>query len=382
MKALYITAISFFAVFCLSSFSSATVIEGIVLSEQGALPGAVVYAYHDYKSLASRSHSFSSTVGEKTGQFHLDLQPGLYYLTAEGTTKAGKYYSYHGLNPVTVGSEPQWVPFFAMPDKTGKCEDGFQGLGGHVYFQGQPVANGGISVYTETDEPFRGMGLLTNTITTEGEYWFDLEPGRYVLIARKRSSQAGIGPIEQGDLFCYSAANPVEVLPGRACEIDLFCYPRNDIEHFLSTDAADPRGRRETTRRSVSLQDVPALNTETLPTQIPKRPATISGLVTDINGSPREGLVITAYPADELKLFQMYIVRFKTQFMATTDKTGRYNLDLENGSYYLVARERVGEAPAPQEYYGLYEGTANHNIVVRPGEARSDANITVGRIMP
>ena len=103
------------------------------MSEQGALPGAVVHAYSDYKSLALKSPSLSSTVGEKVGQYHIDLPSGLYYLTAEGQTEKGEYFSYHGLNPVTVGEDYQWIPFFALPDKKIQCEDGFQGIGGHVY---------------------------------------------------------------------------------------------------------------------------------------------------------------------------------------------------------------------------------------------------------
>ena len=362
--------------------SQATMVEGIVLSEQGPVAGAQVTAFADYLSLADQRHGQTSTFGDKPGQFRLDLEPGIYYFIAEGADQQHQYFTYHGLNPITVKDQYQWVPFFAMPSQAARCEEGFQGVGGQVLYRQQPLNSGSISVYPLEEEPFRGMGLLTNTISSEGEYWFDLEPGNYVLVARKRQNQTGVGPIGPGDLFCFSSANPVEIKPANSCEVNLHCYPRNDIKEFLNQDAADPRGRRENKRRSASLEDIAALESKRIKNTIPKQPATLEGVVTDLKGNPMEGLFVSAFPADDLNLFQMYIVRFKTAAMAKTDSGGRYKLDLEGGPYYLVARERIGEAPMPGEFYGIYEGTVNHSLLVAPGTKRLDGNIIVEAIMP
>jgi len=357
-------------------------IEGIVFDENGATRDFQVKAYRTYDDLISEQNSITAQSGERPGEFSMNLPPGRYYLSAQGHKKGVRLFAYHGLNPIVVDYHRRWLPLFMAPSPQAVCHDGFQGIGGHIFYKGAPPENGGVSVYSSDDTPFRGMGLLTNTITADGSYWFDLEPGRYVVIARKRADQSGIGPLKPGDLFCYSGANPVTLGPHQECELDIYCYPRDDIAAFLAGQADDPRGRKEKQRRALSLEGAAPSTVKGEPAALPKIAAEISGQVTDLNGHPQEDLFVTAYPADDLKLFEMYIVRFKSQFMGKTDREGRYRLQLPSGAYYLVAREHIGIAPEAGEYYGLYEGNANHAIMVRPSENREDGDITVGRVMP
>ena len=51
-------------------------IEGIVLSAEGPLKDAAVYAYPDFSSLAEDANGFESMEGEKQGQFRLELPTG------------------------------------------------------------------------------------------------------------------------------------------------------------------------------------------------------------------------------------------------------------------------------------------------------------------
>jgi hypothetical protein len=94
------------------------------------------------------------------------------------------------------------------------------------------------------------------------------------------------------------------------------------------------------------------------------------------------GLIVSAYPADELPLFQMYILRFKSDYLTKTDANGFFRLLLKPGSYYIVAREKVGDAPNAQENYGIYEGNANHNLTVKSGESINGIHLLVEPIMP
>ena len=77
------------------------------------------------------------------------------------------------------------------------------------------------------------MGLLSNTLNDEGTFWFDLEQGSYVVIARKRFNATNMGPLRKGDLFCYAEPNPVQVTPSTSCDISISCYPRDDLDAFL-----------------------------------------------------------------------------------------------------------------------------------------------------
>ncbi len=357
-------------------------LEGVVLSDKGPVVDAVVTAYPDYSSLRNQQNGIRSIPGEKPGQYHITVPQGKYYLVASGTDQGMPLYGYHGLNPIRMDEEYRWVPLIALPESRTQCEPGFQGVGGQVLYKGKPVADSSISVYTLEEEPFRGMGLLTNTVPEDGSFWFDLDPGKYVVIARKRNAGGAIGPIRKGDLLCYFSNNPVQVLPAQSCMIDVNCYPRDDIDGFLARDAADPRGRKEEKRRSASLREMDETDSTRLLEGDGASPAVISGRVTDYTGIPLDGLYISAYPANKVDLFQMYVLRMKTEHMTRTNDKGFFRLELGSGSYYLVARERLGDAPVAGEYYGIYEGTPNHSIVLAPNEIKTGVHIVAEAIMP
>lgn len=358
----------------------ASTVQGIVLDPNGPVPHPVVHAYTSYDDLVSQQNGISSKKGIKPGEYTLDLAEGRYYFTATGASGTAPLYSFHGLNPITVTDELLWLPFFTSPETKATCEDGFQGIGGTLTFKGQRLQSGSVSVYTLEDEPFRGMGVLTNTIEKDSPFWFDLEPGMYVVMARQRQDSNAIGPLKKGDLFCYSSANPITVSPAKSCTVELACYPRDNINAFLEKSETDPRGKKERQRRSASLESASMQATAT--TQNNSRFSIIAGRVTDLDGVPRPDLFVSAYPADDLFLFQMYIVRFKSNFIARTDRNGIFRLEVPAGPYYLVARERVGEAPISGEYYGLYEGSPNHSLKVESGMAINNLQIITGPIMP
>ena len=114
-----------------------------------------------------------------------------------------------------------------------------------------------------------------------------------------------------------------------------------------------------------------------------ENPAVVSGVIVDSSGTPVPGMVVTAYPSYGLDLFQMHILRLISQYMDRTDKNGNFRIEMDKGGiYYLVAREKVGEAPGRHEKYGLYEGNENHSVKINPGEKRSGIRIPVRAIMP
>lgn len=364
----------------LTAPTQATTIEGIVLDDSGTA-SATVIAYRSFTDMHLQANGTISSPGSKPGQYRLDLPPGKYYLVAQDSKHTPPFFGYHGLNPITIGDTYQWIPFFVLPAPPVQCEPGFQGIGGTILYKGVPITHGSVSAYTPADEPFRGMGVLTNTIGEDGTFWFELPPGSYVVIARQRQDEMAIGPLKKGDLFCYSAANPIEIQPANTCQTTLHCYPRDDMDHYLTQESQDPRGKRQTVRREASLQNTSMQEAGTK-TQGIGQLAIIAGRVTDLNGIPMPGLVVSAYPADELPLFQMYVLRFKSKFLTKTDNKGFFRLEAKPGSYYLVAREKVGDAPNIGEHYGLYEGSANHSLTVGKDETKSGIQLIVEPIMP
>jgi len=362
--------------------AGATAIEGIVMTDSGPAEGAKVMAYRTFADLTGKTNAVVSEEGAKPGQYRIDLPPGKYYLTARGHRQGQSFFSYHGLNPITIGDAYQWIPFFVLPESQVDCEAGYQGIGGRVIYKETPLRHGSVTAYRLDDEPFRGMGVLTNSLPDEGTFWFDLAPGRYVVIARQRQEPDAIGPLKKGDLFCYTSANPIEVNPAHACQVDLRCYPRDDLDHFLGQDVQDPRGKRLAARKDSSLEKASIQETGKGGGSIDGPIAIIAGRVTDLDGGPMPGLVVSAYPADDLPLFQMYVLRFKADSIAKTDDKGFFRLEMKAGAYYLVAREKVGDAPNEGERYGLYEGSANHSLSVKGGETKTGVQIVVEPIMP
>jgi len=381
-KAIFTTILLLIFLVAFQSQAFALQIEGVVLSRKGPVPDALVTAYQDYASLRSGENGVISTPGEKPGQYRLKLPEGKYYLVATGTEEGTELFGYHGLNPIHLAKEYQWVPILVQPKGKVECGPGFQGLGGQVLYNGTPVPDSSITVYSLTDEPFRGMGVLTNTAYEDGSFWFDLDPGTYVVIARKRFGQGAIGPVRRGDLLCYFSGNPVEVPQGQECSLDILCHPRDDVDAFFVEDARDPRGRKEEKRRAASLREADETDSTRQLDGQDRTPAFISGRVTDLGGRPLGDLYVTAYPAGDVKLFQMYILRLRTEYMTRTDANGFFRLELGSGEYYLVARERVGDAPIAGEHYGIYEGTPNHSLVLGPGEVKTGVHIVAESIMP
>ena len=360
---------------------TAASLEGVIFSNSGPVPDSVVTAYPDYFSLINHEKGIKSGPGEKEGQFKIDLPPGVYYLIATGETNNRQLFSYHGVNPITISGEYNWLPFFLVEESNPVCtSDQGQGIGGTVSYRGEPLDHGVVSVYQRQDGKFRGMGLLTNTINEDGKFRFNLEPGSYVVIARKKKAERGIGPVLPGDLFCYPSANPITINVDQLCELGIQCYPRDDLETYLDDTAVNPQGRKHEVRRDASLWD---LTPETAQIVSSEKPAIIEGRVVDLEGKPVEDLIVTAYPSMGISPFQMHVLRLITDNMARTDHNGNYRIELPGGgTFYLQARQKIGEAPDRQEYYGLYEGNHNHSININSGESRSGINILVEPIMP
>ncbi len=361
--------------------AATVIVEGYVFSRQGPVTDGTVRVYADFADLTADRPVAVSKPGEKPGHYVLEMEPGRYYFTARATVAGRPYFSYHGLNPVTVDPPYHWLPFFVVAADPLTTEAGFQGISGQVFYKDQPLSQGIVSVYPADDDQFRGMGLLTNSLDEEGRFFFDLEPGDYVVVARHRRHGSEMGPLRRGDLFCYPAANPITVTADTESIVTVRCYPRDDLADFLDDPALDPRGRREPQRRHASYWRADRLAQGELPAAA-ATPITLSGRVIGLDGRPQPGLVVTAYPADDVPLFQMHVLRLITPYMTRTDADGRFRLAMPTGTYYLQARQQIGKAPEAGELYGLYEGNANHSVTLTPGPPPAPVTITVEPIMP
>lgn len=365
---LAVICFSFWLSMALPARCFATLVEGVVVVEQGPLAGAVVSAYGSMKDIRKGTPLYRSSEGERPGSYRLDLPPGSYHLVARGKRGSTEYFSFHGANPVKIGGEKLWLPFIAVPDlppATTAAAD--FGLSGVVTCQGKPVADALVSVYPAGGEQFRGVGLATQGTGPDGTFSIRVLEGDYTVVARKRMGANGGMQMRKGDLFCYYPGNPVSVADGAGTTIEIPCYPKDDVEGFLAEGSTLPRSRHHLARFRERSEEVSA-------------PHGISGRVTDHDGKGVPGLTVMAYKGEPGQLFRMNILRLKSEFMGTTDAAGAFAIGLkEPGTYYLMAREAAGASPRRGELFGLYEGNVDHAVTVA-GELK-DVGITVGRVM-
>ena len=359
---------------CLPTWSHSAIIEGIVLCDQGRVADPKVYAYSSYQDIKSGIPSYTSTPHVKAGFFRIEVPQGTYYLTASGTFNGKEYFSFHGANPISIAKdEKQWIPFMAVPKAGGVITNsGDGGISGVVTFRGAPVKDAQVSLYYARETSFRGMGILTKTTGNDGFFRFIPEQGQYVIIARKRSDSREIRPLRKSDLFCYFPGNPVTTVPDKSVSIELPCYPKDDLGMFLD----------EKVYARVSAKKAEAEIERSGERTVGETPhVLLSGRVTDTEGNPLRNLYIATYRGTPFRKFQMHYVRTMPEYLARTDENGYYRIEMkEKGTFYIVAREHVGEAPLKGELYGLYEGNVCHRVDVGE-ESLSGVNIVAGRVM-
>jgi hypothetical protein len=212
---------------------------------------------------------------------------------------------------------------------------------------GEPLEGVTVSLYFDETDGFRGMGFMRTSPTgSDGIFRMDLVPeGRYFLIARKRGSGRGVGPMMKGDLISWYRFNPVRVEEGKEIEVVLpMVVKRLDRDiHGLGL-AGDSPG--------------------------------FEGVVTDTDGRPVKGVHVFAYLEPEMG-------HHKPAALSTvTDEHGNYRIYLPAaGKYYVGARHGYGDNPSPGELFGHYEGTPDHSLTVESTRFLEGIGIKVRKVL-
>lgn len=344
-------------------------INGIVLVEDGPLEGVLVKAYGRMSDISGGTPLYISEQGDKPGQYRLELPQGKYFITAEGKKSGESFFSFHGANPVQIQEDKLWLPFAAVPRiAVVKRSAVAAKISGTVSYHGVPVSDALVSVYPASDEQFKGLGLMTSSTSADGSFTVPISAGSYTVVARKRSQPFGSMPLRKGDLFCFHSDNPLTVAEKQEAQIEIPCYPRDDVQSFLATTATVKKTREEFSRF------------RNLASPVETSTVTVRGRVNDTEGRPVPGISIQAYRATNETPFQMHYLRVMPDRQTEADSSGSYSITLPPGvAYYLVAREYSGMAPAKGELYGLYEGNVDH--LLESGAQATNADIIVGRLM-
>jgi len=186
---------------------------------------------------------------------------------------------------------------------------------GRVTLDRQPLAGVEVTAWPESVTHFDGSAPYRTELTgADGRFQMTLPPGGYYFFARGES------------VFAYYGRNPVAIAATGSDDLNI------GLVRTVSESATPMDG--------------------------------VSGQVT-LDGTPVEGAVIFAYTDLGSQLKGMgYLMS------APTDADGRFNLQLEDGTYYLLARKRQGRSGMGPLRAGDLVGYAPDNpLKVRSGQA-------------
>jgi hypothetical protein len=335
------------------------VVRGKVTRDGSGIPGGRVLAYRGFDDLLQRRPAAVSEPSGPDGAYRLALSPGTYHLLAGlgpgvegGAPRPGDLFSFHGSNPFTVAAGSETEASFPLVRVTAPAvrqgsDPGSGAITGVATLRGKPLAGVQVRLYLDATTDFRGMGYAAAPPTdARGAFTFEYLPeSSYILVARLRSG-GGAGPLAGGDYYGYYPGNPVAVRAGTAMEVEI-----EMVGKAQDAANADARPRQTGTR--------------------------ISGRITDAAGAPARGAYAFAYE-------EKVMSHKKPAYLSReADGAGRYVLHLGGGgTFYIGARSAYGDSPQRGEWYGRYDGSADHAVTLAPGEHREGIDIVVERILP
>jgi len=183
---------------------------------------------------------------------------------------------------------------------------------------GDPIKGAYVKAYKSPVEivQFPNKNLSKPT-KDDGYYELKLKPGKYYLMARKKTKGKIVGVLEKGDMFSVSS-NPVDILKNEWEDLDFTLR----IYDGKGTDFVFPQVKSKTG---------------------------IEGIIVDQNGRPLKNAIALAYQKEE--------IRDRPDFASLwTKKDGKFKINvLKGGRYQIIGRVSIMRPPALDEPFGFYE---------------------------
>lgn len=337
-------------------------IEGRVVYRDEGVKDARVYAYRTYDDLNNNRPFASSAPTADDGTFKMDLPPGEKILFVakkraasieDGPIAEGDLAAFHGSNPITIApgaylhvgfSTVKQGPPPAFADGSDPTSGSIEGI---VTYRGEPLDGVRVSIFLMQEGDFRGLGFADSPPSRKsGKFRFEFLPEtKYYMVARKRTSGQGAGPMKDGDYYGYFLGNPVPVHAGKITK----------VEFELVSKAAEI-GKEDSLFRDTGTQ--------------------IKGRILDKQGKPVKGVYAFAY-VDKVMAHKR-----PEAISREVDAEGRYTIYLPTGGiYYIGARSSYGDSPGVGEWYGRYDGTPDHSVKVDSGKSQPDVDVVVEKIL-
>jgi hypothetical protein len=309
------------------------------MHHERAVPGADVTAVRNL-GIAFLEERVVATAGPD-GRAEITLAPGSWYLSASAGEST--IFGWYGTNPVQVrAGETIEVTIPAVPAATEESAapssmtaaaatpvpPGEEGVSGTVIGDGGAVVGAEVAFYLDAATQFRGPGYLEVETDERGAFETRVSPGRYWLIARRRSGPQPFGPLEIGDDFGFFPGNPIVVRTGERVSVRIPA-----VRVLKKSGWSGPSTLR----------------------------ARVGGTIRDAAGTPLAG-----YRAF---LHAKATMLGKPEFVSEpSGADGAYLIWVDReGTYYLGARAEIGRSREERDAIGLYRGAPDHAVPVRLG---------------
>jgi parallel beta-helix repeat protein len=201
-------------------------IRGVFAAGTSTVAGAEVRAY------ASVSDGFwgedvvaSATTGEG-GLFRMAVPPGRYFIVGRGTSAQGPLFAFPGKNPLSVSlgeTAETGMPAVTWTGESRPVSSPSARASVRIRATRDGVPSPGVTIQaSRPDAPdFRGPGEASAVTGVDGSATLYLPPGKYLLSAKKRTTGAPLGMVEEGGLFGVYPDSPVVLAPGRAVSVEI-----------------------------------------------------------------------------------------------------------------------------------------------------------------
>lgn len=335
---------------------AAGIVKGKVNHQGKPMEGAVVHGYTAYDAGFRGAGEYRSRPTGKDGTFDLSLPPGRYFVVAKksghGTDSElapGDSWAYYGGNPVVVGDgETINIGINCTPitEVGARQSPGGTGIRGVVLAEEGPLGKARVTLYQDGESIFRGIGYASSLTNAKGEFSFNLEPGVYYVIARKRMGEDKMGPLGGGDYFGFAHDNPIKVEKEHYSAISLYA-----VNKLVKVKEG---GQEVTLGGTVKAGET-----------------VIEGVVRGRDGKPVPGVYANAYRDS--------MMTQKPDFISgKTGQDGVYVIHFaEGGEYFIGARNTIGGPAEKGDLLGKYEGNEDHSVKIRTGEKRKGIDIVV-----
>ncbi len=322
---------------------TAATIEGRIVHGESAQTGMIVTAHATVDPTAP---ILARAVSDNDGVYRLDLPEGRYALFARHPETA--FFAFFGRNPLEVRTDqPLWAGLQAVPVVPAAIEpydDPYAAaLSGTVLFDGKPLAGAIVTLYLDTADDLKGQGYRMSQPTgRDGSFFFDgLPEANYHLIARRHADGSRVGPMRDGDEHALYPGNPLLLAAGKTTQVTMTA-----VRKIRETGKDAPFSRQQ------GLQ--------------------LQGFIVDQAGKPQAGLHLFAY--------RDKVIGHKRPeaISAPTGADGAFRIAFPAaGIYYIGAREKYGDSPAPGELFGMYEATADHGLQISSKTPHTPVRIVV-----